>query len=60
MNLLLSRECKSNAEPLAWYYADCITEIPFSNLTNKDFKDFPYSTTNPEPSPILQKLSKKI
>ena len=29
-------------EPLAWYWADCTTEIPFSVLSNKDLKDFLY------------------
>ena len=46
--------------PLAWYCADCTTEIPFSTLSNKDFKDFLYSTTTPQPSQILQKSSKEI
>ena len=45
---------------LAWYCADCTTEIPFSTLSNKDFKDFLYSTTTPQPSQILQKSSKEI
>ena len=31
---------KLKKDPLAWYCADCTTEIPFSTLSNKDFKDF--------------------
>ena len=42
------------------YCADCTAEIPFSTLSNKDFKDFLYSTTAPQSSQILQKLSKEI
>ena len=33
---------KLKKDPLAWYCADCTTEIPFSTLNNKDFKDFFY------------------
>ena len=51
---------KLKKDPLAWYCADCTTEVSFSALSNKDFKDFFYSTTTPQPSQILQKLSKKI
>ena len=47
-------------DPLAWYCANCATEIPFSDLSNKDFKDFLYSATTPQPSQILQKSSKEI
>ena len=49
-----------NKDPLAWHYADCATEILFSALSSKDFKDFLYSITTPQPSQILQKLSKEI
>ena len=35
-----------------------MTEIPFSTLSNKDFKDFLYSTA--QPLQILQKSSKKF
>ena len=31
---------KLKKDPLAWYCADCATEIPFSSLSNKDLKDF--------------------
>ena len=51
---------KLKKDPLAWYCADCMTKIPFSTLSNKDFKDFFYSTTAPQPPQILQKLSKEI
>ena len=51
---------KLKKDPLAWYCADCMTKIPFSTLSNKDFKDFLYSTTAPQPPQILQKLSKEI
>ena len=51
---------KLKKDPLAWYCADCTTEFPFSTLSNKDFKDFLYSTTTPQPSQILQKSSKEI
>ena len=47
-------------DPLAWYCADCTTEIPFSVLSNKDFKDFLYSTTTPQPLQILENSSKEI
>ena len=47
-------------DPLAWYCKDCTTEILFSTLSNKDFKDFLYSTTTPQPLQILQNLSKEI
>ena len=46
---------KLEKDTLAWYCADCMTEIPFSPLSNKDFKDFLYSTTTPQPSQILPK-----
>ena len=45
---------KLKKDPLAWYCANCATEIPFSALSNKDFKDFLY------PSQILQKSSEKL
>ena len=51
---------KLKKDPLAWYCGDCTTKIPFSTLSNKDFKDFLYSTTTPQPSQILQKSSKEI
>ena len=51
---------KLKKDPLVWYCADCTTAIPFSALSNKDFKDFLYSTTTPQPSKILQKSSKEI
>ena len=51
---------KLKKDPLACYCADYTTEIPFSTLSNKDFKDFLYSTTTPQPSQILQKSSKEI
>ena len=50
---------KLKKDPLAWYCGDCTTKIPFT-LSNKDFKDFLYSTTTPQPSQILQKSSKEI
>ena len=43
---------KPNKYPLAWYCADCATEILFFALGNKDFKDFLYSTITPQPSQI--------
>ena len=51
---------KLKKDPLAWYCADCMTKIPFSTLSNKDFKDFLYSTTTPQPLQILQKSRKEI
>ena len=51
---------KLKNNPLAWYCADCATEILFSTLSNKDFKNFLYSTTTPRPLQILEKLSKEI
>ena len=51
---------KLKKDPLAWYCAGCTTEIPFSTLSNKEFKDFLYSTTTLQPSQILQKSSKEI
>ena len=51
---------KLKKDPLAWYCADCTTETPFSTLSNKDFKDFLYSTTTQQPLQILQKSSKEI
>ena len=51
---------KLKIHSLAWYCGDCAAEIPFSDLSNKDFNDFLYSTTIPKPSQILQKLSKEI
>ena len=49
-----------NWRNIPWYCADCTTEIPFSTLRNKDFKDFLYSATTPQPLKILQKSSKEI
>ena len=43
---------KLKKDPLVWHCADCATEIPFSDLSNKDFKDFLYSTSTPQPSQI--------
>ena len=51
---------KLKKDPLAWYCADCTTEIPFSTLSNKDFKVFLYSAATPQASQILQKLGKEI
>ena len=51
---------KLEKNPLASYCADCTTEIPFSTLSKKDFKNFLYSTTTPQPLQILQKSSKEI
>ena len=51
---------KLKKDPLACYCADCTTEIPFSTLSNKDFKDFLYVTITPQPSQILQKSRKEI
>ena len=51
---------KLKKDPLAWYCADCATQISFSALSKQDFKDFLYSTTTPQPSQILQESSKKI
>ena len=45
---------------LEWYCADRATEIPFSELSKKVFKDFPYSTTTPQTSQNLKESSKKI
>ena len=42
-------------DPLACYCADCATEILFSDLSNKDFKGFFYSTTTSQPSQIEQR-----
>ena len=42
------------------YCGDYTTKISFSALSNKDFKDFVYSTTTPQPLQILQKLVKEI
>ena len=47
-------------EKRSWYCADCATEIPFSNLTDKIFKGFLYLKTTPQPFQILQKSSKEI
>ena len=44
---------KLQKDCLAWYSADCATEILFSDLSNKDFKDFLYSPTTPQPSQIF-------
>ena len=44
---------KLKKDLLAWYCADCLTEIPFSTLSKKDFEDFLYSTTTPQPVQIL-------
>ena len=38
---------KPKKDPLAWYCVDCTTEISFSDLSSKDFKDFLYSTATP-------------
>ena len=40
---------KLKKDLLAWHCADCLTEIPFSTLSKKDFEDFLYSTTTPQP-----------
>ena len=44
---------KMKKDPLAWYSPDCTTEFSFFTLSNKDFKDFLYSATNPQPLQIL-------
>ena len=51
---------KLKKDPSVWYCADCTTAIPFSTLSNKDFKDFLYSTTTLQPFKILQKSSKEV
>ena len=51
---------KLKKDTLAWYSADQTTESPFSTLSNKNFKDFLYSTTFPQHLQILQKLTKEI
>ena len=51
---------KLKKDLLVWYCADCATEISFSTLSNKDFKNFLHSTTTAQPSQILQNLSKEI
>ena len=51
---------KLKKDPLAWYCSYCTTEILFSTLSNKDFKDFLYSTSTSQFLQILQESGKEI
>ena len=52
---------KLKTDPLPWKCPACISEIPFSQINNKDFKNLLYPTnTLQQPAHIIKKSSKEI
>ena len=48
-------------DPLPWYCPACMSEIPFSQMNNKKFKNLLYPTnTLQQPLQIIKKTSKEI
>ena len=48
-------------DPLTWYCPAFMSEIPFSQMNNKEFKNLLYPTnTLQQPLPIIKKSNKEI
>ena len=51
---------KLKKDPLPWYYPACMSEIPFSQMNNKEFKNLLYPTnTLQQPLKSLRNQIKK-
>ena len=52
---------KLKKDPLPWYCPACMSEIPFSQVNNKEFKNLLYPTnTLQQPLQIIKKSNKEI
>ena len=52
---------KLKKDPLPWYCPACMSEIPFSHMNNKEFKNSPYpKNTLQQPLQIIKKSNKEI
>ena len=52
---------KLKKDPLPWIFPPCMSEIPFSQMNNKEFKNLLYSKiTLQQPLQIIKKSNKEI
>ena len=51
---------KLKTDPLPWYCPTCSKEMPFSQMNNKDLRNFLYSTNTPPPPKVITKSSEEI